>query len=195
MTLWLTGKFPPGFVLITECGLKIRWVSARVQACVNNPVCSLYCVARARRVGRTIPFAFCLCAIILPGQSCPLCVLSPKATNCICGWRDREGFLFWKWIAITCKPTLKRHDSCLTASSSSGAPSSTSTLTCVDAGLYVIHYKVIHILVCIVHLTISSETRKESQDSNREGIIAVNTGSTILCWAVGGGIGELQRAG
>lgn len=114
-----------GFFLITECGFKIRWVSARGQACVNNPVCRLYCVARARRLGRTIPFAFCLCAIILPGQSCPLCVLSPKATNCIWGWRDRGGFLFWKWIAITCKPTLKRHDSCLTASSSSGGPSFT----------------------------------------------------------------------
>lgn len=54
MTLWLTWKFPPGFVLITECGLKIRWVSARVQACVNNPVCSLYCVARCTgTAGRT----------------------------------------------------------------------------------------------------------------------------------------------
>lgn len=100
-----------------------------------------------------------------------VCVLGPKATNCIWGWRDREGFLFWKWIAITCKPTLKRHDSCLTASSSSGglAPHIEASILYLDAGLYLIRYKAIHILICyirIVYRKISSETKEESEDKN-----------------------------
>lgn len=54
-----------------------------------------------------MPFALCLCSIILPEQSYPLCVLGPKATDCIRGSRDREGFLSWNWIAITFRAHIK----------------------------------------------------------------------------------------
>lgn len=88
--------------------------------CVNNPAGLLRCAGTAARTHRSI----CVPSMRYYFARTKLSVVcaQPRATNCIWGWRDREGFLFWKWIDITCKPTLKRHDSCLTAPSSSGGP-------------------------------------------------------------------------
>lgn len=149
--------------------------------CVNNPAGLLRCAGTAARTHRSI----CVLSMRYYFARTKLSVVcaQPRATNCIWGWRDREGFLFWKWIDITCKPTLKRHDSCLTAPSSSGgpAPHIDANILYQDPGLH--------------PYIIKPSTRCKYEDflwnKGREWGLKPFAGR----WAAGGGMGELVSTG